>query len=285
MENKRSILITGTSSGIGKECALHLDKMGFKIFAGVRNEKDGLKLKNESSDRLEPIILDVTDKDTIRSAREMISQEKEYPLFALINNAGIGLRGVLEVTHEDELRKLLEVNVIGLHAVTREFLPLLRKIKGRIINIGSENCFRSGASGGSYAASKFAVLAITDSLRLELSSFDMFVSLIAPTSTHSDIWEKMRVYREKLHKEIELELREAYDFFLKSEERINVENIKPIPALEVAQSVMHAVTSKKPQHVYHVGEKAKKIYMFSKISKSIAINHTLRRLTKYMRRK
>jgi len=80
-------------------------------------------------------------------------------------------------------------------------------------------------------------------------------------------------------------LYEVYKFFLKSEERINVENIKPIPALEVAQSVAHAVTSKKPQHVYHVGEKVKQIYMFSNISKSIATNHTLRRLIKYMRRK
>ena len=123
---RKSVLVTGASSGIGKECALHLDKLGFKVFAGVRTEQAKEKLQKGASDKFRPIILDVTKEETIKTALEVISREQEYPLFALVNNAGIGLRGVLEVTPEEELRKILEVNVIGLHAVTKTFLPLFR---------------------------------------------------------------------------------------------------------------------------------------------------------------
>ena len=281
---KKSVLVTGASSGIGKECALHLDKLGFRVFAGVRTEQAKEKLKKEASDKFRPIILDVTKEDTIRSVVEVISKETEYPLFALVNNAGIGLRGVLEVTPEEELRKLLEVNVIGLHAVTKAFLPLLRKSKGRIVNMGSENSFTAGPSGSSYAASKFAVRAISDSLRMELLPFGMSVSLVAPTSTQSDIWEKNKIYRDNLHKSIASELHEVYKFFIKSEEKISVEKIKPIAAEEVAKSVVHALISKKPKYEYPVGKKARKVYRFSKLPKNIAIGHTIRRLTKYMER-
>ncbi len=284
MKSNKSILITGASSGIGKACALHLDKMGFMVFAGIRNEEDGDTLKKQASDRLKPIILDVTKEETIALAVEMISQETEYPLYSLINNAGVGLRGVLEVTPETELRNLLEVNVIGLHAVTRAFLPLLRNNKGRIVNIGSENSFTAGPSGSSYAASKFAVRAISDSLRLELITFGMSVSLIAPTSTHSDIWEKSKAYREKLHKNISLELREVYKFFLKLDEGGTIENIKPISALEVVHSIVHALTSEKPKYEYHVTKKSKKVYKLSKLLKENTTGHSIRRLTKYMKK-
>jgi len=279
---KKSVLVTGASTGIGKECVLYLDKLGFRVFAGVRTEKAKEKLQKETSDICKIVILDVTKEETIKSVVEIISNDKEYPLFALVNNAGVGLRGVLEVTPEEELRKLLDVNVIGLHSVTKAFLPLLRKSKGRIINMGSENSFIAGPSGSSYAASKFAVRAISDSLRLELLPFGMTVSLIAPTSTESSIWEKNKKYSDNLHEKLALELHEVYKFFINSEKKISVDNIKTITANEVAKSVAHALTSKKPKYEYPVGKKAKKVYRFSKLPKSITIGHTIRRLKKYM---
>ena len=282
MVTKKSILVTGASTGIGKECALHLDKLGFRVYAGIRTVQAKEELEKETSKIFRTVILDVTKEATIKLAFETISNDLEYPLFALVNNAGIGLRGVLEVTPEEELRKLLEVNVIGLHAVTKAFLPLLRKSKGRIVNMGSENSFTAGPSGSSYAASKFAVRAISDSLRMELLPLGMSVSLVAPTSTQSDIWEKNKIYRDNLHKSIAYELHEVYKFFIKSEEKISVEKIKPIAAEEVAKSVVHALISEKPKYEYHVGKKAKKVYKFSKLPKNIAIGHTLRRLIKYM---
>jgi short-subunit dehydrogenase len=114
MRNNRSVFITGTSTGIGKACALHLDKMGFMVFAGVRKDKDKDILINEASEKLKPIIIDVVKEDTIVDAVNIISNETEYPLFGLVNNAGIGISGVLEATPVTELRVLWLVRVVVL---------------------------------------------------------------------------------------------------------------------------------------------------------------------------
>lgn len=284
MNTKRSILVTGASSGIGKETALYLDKMGFMVFASVRKDEDKIALEEEGSDRLKAIILDVTCKDTIERAVATISKEKEYPFYGLVNNAGIGLRGVLEATPEEEVRKVFEVNVIGLHAVTRAFLPLLRQHGGRIVNIGSEAGFMAGPSGSSYAASKYAVRAISDSLRLELIPFDIFVSYVAPTSTHSAIWDKNTAYRNQLKESVSTELFEAYKFFFKAGEREVVEFVKPIPTIEVAKDIADALVSSNPKYEYCSGEKAQKAYRMSLLPKGFSTNYMIKRLTKFMKK-
>lgn len=284
MNGKRSILVTGASSGIGKETALYLDKMGFMVFAGVRRDEDKTALEKESSDKFRAIILDVTNKDTINNAVATIEKEKEYPFYGLVNNAGIGLRGVLEVTPEEEVRKLFEVNVIGLHAVTRAFLPLLRHNGGRIINIGSEAGFTAGSNGSAYAASKFAVRAISDSLRLELIPFDIFVSYVAPTSTHSAIWDKNTKYRNELNKRVSPEIFEAYKFFFKAAEREVVECVNPIPTIEVAKDIVDALVSTKPKYEYCSGEKAQQAYRMSLFPKGFLINYMIKRLRKFMKK-
>lgn len=268
MENKLSVLITGASSGIGKACALHLDKIGFKVFAGVRKEKDRDALQEEASQRLKPIILDVVKEDTLTDALKEIAGETGYPLFGLVNNAGIGISGVLEATSTEEFRKMLEVNVLGLHAVTRTFLPLLRKNTGRIINIGSSAGFMATPGGGPYAASKFAVRALTDSLRLELTPLGMSVSLVAPGAVESAIWDKARAYKEELRRNTAPEVKEAYDLFIKAGDKI-VDFIKPIPAVETAKAVEHGLTSKRPKYVYLVGDDAKKARTLSRLPKRL----------------
>jgi NAD(P)-dependent dehydrogenase (short-subunit alcohol dehydrogenase family) len=210
----------------------------------------------------------VTKPDTIQAAIELISHESDYPLFGLVNNAGIGISGVLEATPETEFRKLLDVNVIGLHAVTRACLPLLRKTAGRIINIGSSASFMAGPGASSYSASKFAVRAMSDSLRLEVQPFGMCVSLVAPGAIESDIWEKAKVYKDELRKSIAPELREAYKLFITAGDRM-VDVIQPIPALGVAKAVAHGLTSKKPKFVYLIGNDAKKASTLSKLPKRL----------------
>lgn len=268
MNSRKSVLITGASTGIGKACTLHLDGLGFKVFAGVRQDKDADTLSKEASSILQPVILDVTKPETIKNAAEIISQEQLYPLFGLVNNAGIGISGVLEATPETDLRELLEVNVIGLHAVTRSFLPLLRRNAGRIINMGSGASFLASPGTSSYSASKFAVRAISDSLRLELQPFGMSVSLIAPGVIESDIWNKMRVYKEKLRQSVTQELLDAYNLFVTAGE-VMIDQIKPIPALEVAKAVTHGLTSKKPKYVYFVGKDAQRAHIVSNFPKRL----------------
>ena len=137
MDRNATVFITGASTGIGKTCALYLDKIGFHVFAGVRKNIDGDALKQESSDRLQTIIIDVIDTASIQAAVSEVSRLTKNQLFGLINNAGIAFGGPLEILPIQEIKKLLEVNVIGVLAVTKAFLPLLRQSRGRIINMGS----------------------------------------------------------------------------------------------------------------------------------------------------
>ena len=267
MENNKTIVITGTSTGIGKASALHLDKMGFKVYACVRKQVDGDNLKMEASDRLTPIILDVTDEESINSAANIIEKETDGKLFGLVNNAGVGIGGTLEVTPVKEIRNLMEVNVIGLLAVTKAFIPMLRKSKGRIINIGSTSSLLAFPGASAYSASKFAVRAITDSLRLELKPFGISVILVAPGAVESEIWKKGKVYKNEMRKNVKPEIAQLYTQLIKFGDKLNAE-LKKIPAIEVAKDVAHALTSEKPKLYYFVGKDAKGAAKATKFPKS-----------------
>ena len=132
------------------------------------------------------------------------------------------------------------------------------------MNIGSISSFVASPGAGTYAASKFAVRAISDSLRLELKPFGMFVSLVAPGPVESAIWEKSKAYRKRLRKSIDPELTSAYSFFVNIGDIID-DLINPVPAVEVAKAVAHGLTSKKPKQVYIVGSDAKRTYMLLKL--------------------
>jgi short-subunit dehydrogenase len=281
--NHKAILITGSSTGIGKACALHLDSLGFKVYAGVRKQTDGDKLKEEASDKLTPIILDVTDAVSIANAVSMIEKESEGQLFGLINNAGIGISGVLEVTPIEEIRKLMEVNVIGLLALTQAMIPFLRKGKGRIINLGSSSSFIALPGASVYAASKFAVRAITDSLRLELNHLCISSILIAPGAVESEIWEKRKEYKAELRKRIKPEIAEHYKTLARLGDKIEQE-LKKIPAIEVAKAVENALTSKKPKLYYPVGSDAKGATIFSKFPKKLTDWMILKRINQMVKK-
>jgi short-subunit dehydrogenase len=255
--NNKTIVITGSSTGIGKACALHLDKLGYNIYAGVRKQTDGDRLREEASDRLVPIILDVTDADSITAAVSTIEREAGGNVFGLINNAGIGRSGVLEVTPIDEIRKVMDV-----------MIPMLRKNKGRIINIGSTASFLASPGASAYAASKFAVRAVTDSLRLELQPFGMSVILVAPGAVESEIWEKGTAYKNEMRRSIKPENAQRYATLIKFGENL-IKEIKKIPAKEVAISVAQALASKKPKPYYIVGKDAKAGVKAARLPKSL----------------
>ncbi len=280
--NNKAILITGSSTGIGKACALHLDKLGFKVYAGVRKQTDGDNLKEEASDKLAPIILDVTDAESIEAAVSIIEKETGGEVYALVNNAGIGISGVLEVTPIEEIRKLMEVNVIGLFAVTQAMIPLLRKGKGRIINIGSSSSLMAFPGGSVYCASKFAVRAITDSLRLELKHFGISTIMVAPGAVESEIWEKRKEYKTELRKRVKPEIAEHYKALARFGDKIE-QVIKKIPASEVAKAVTDALTSAKPKYYYYVGSDAKGAAKAAKLPKKLLdwmIKKRINQLTK-----
>src|SRR5213594_887641 len=157
------VVVTGASSGIGEAIARDLAGRGFSVFGTVRRPEDGRML---SAAGVTPVQMDVTDDDSIVRGREEIERALAGErLEALVNNAGILATGPLELLKLDELRNVLAVNVVGVVAVTQAFLPLLKAARGRIVNVSSVAGRSAMPFMGPYAASKFALEAISDSFR------------------------------------------------------------------------------------------------------------------------
>jgi NAD(P)-dependent dehydrogenase (short-subunit alcohol dehydrogenase family) len=182
------VVVTGASTGIGRETVRRLHATGFDVFGSVRRTDDAAALRSEG---VTPLMLDVTDVATIATARrDVLASLAERPLVGLVNNAGIPAAGPIELLALDQLRRVLEVNVVGAVAVTQAFLPELRRSQGRIVNISSVSGRIAVPFIGAYAASKFALEAISDSLRRELLPSGVKVIVLEPGSVRTPIWEK-----------------------------------------------------------------------------------------------
>jgi NAD(P)-dependent dehydrogenase (short-subunit alcohol dehydrogenase family) len=254
-----AIVITGASTGIGRACALHLDDEGHQVFAGVRKDADGESLASKASSRLVPIIIDVTDEGSIAAAAKLVDDAVgSGGLQGLVNNAGIAVSGPLEYLPVDDLRKQLEVNVIGQIAVTQAFLPLIRRGRGRIVNIGSvAGRAPSAPLIGPYAASKMAMEALTDSLRLELARWDIHVSIVEPGSIATPIWDKSGPDFDRLTNAMSDEGKSRYGKIIETGRKIAAaQNRRGIPPEKVAKVVEHALTSSRPRTRYLVGRDA-----------------------------
>jgi NAD(P)-dependent dehydrogenase (short-subunit alcohol dehydrogenase family) len=253
------VVVTGASSGIGEASVLYLEQLGFQVFAGVRNEADAERLRSESTGNLTPISIDVTDQDSIRAAASQVTDAVgEDGLAGLVNNAGVAISGPLEFIPIDELRRQLEINLIGQVAVTQAFLALLRKRRGRIVNVSSIGGRIALPFAGPYAASKFGIEAISDSLRRELRPWGIEVSVIEPGSVATRIWEKGTAKARELSEDLPAEGRELYGGAIALMQKAAADTAaRGIPPEEVAKDVAHALTSGKPKTRYLVGRDAK----------------------------
>jgi len=186
-----NVLITGASSGIGAATALTLDRRGLRVFAGVEHDTDGEAALAGASSNLRRITLDVASDASIDAAFATIAGELgSAGLDAVVNNAGIGVPGPLELLPLDELRRQLEVNVVGQVAVTQAALPSIRSAGGRVVFVGSVGGVLASQFAGAYHASKFAIEAIADVWRQELDPEGIPVVLIEPSAISTPIWEK-----------------------------------------------------------------------------------------------
>lgn len=190
MRPRSSILITGASSGIGQALALHFAQQGHLVLAGVRRREDADELVSRSQGRVTPIRLDVTSADSIQAALAQIGEQTDAHLDVLINNAGLAFSGALEQTPQEELTRLMNVNVMGTFAVTRACLPLLRQAQGHIVNISSISGLFAAPGLTAYVASKHAVEGMTAALRMELAPLGVKVCSIAPGKIDTPIWGK-----------------------------------------------------------------------------------------------
>jgi NAD(P)-dependent dehydrogenase (short-subunit alcohol dehydrogenase family) len=251
------VVITGASTGIGEATALKLDESGFRVFAGVRKEEDGERLRAKGSDRLRVLHpFDVTEPDQIEAARRTVETELAgEPLRGIVNNAGIGSGGPLEAIDLDEFRKSLEVNTVGALAVTQAFLPLLRKSGGRIVNMSSIGGRVAQPFAGPYITSKFALEGMNDVLRRELIEWDVDVIAIEPGTIATPIWEKSSEQAEEALAELTAEQRELYGKRMKKMAQVlERQNKRGAPPSKVADAVEQALTSKRPRTRYLIGD-------------------------------
>lgn len=254
--NGRVFVITGASTGIGAACALRLDARGYRVFAGVRGEADGARLEGMASSRLRRLMLDVTVEDSVASAAQSVADVVgEEGIQGLVNNAGIVLVGPMECLPVNELRRQFETNVVGPIAVTQRFLPLLRKGAGRVVNMGSITGRIAPPFLGPYGASKHALRALTDVLRMELRPWGIEVSLVEPGAVRTPIWEKSRDSAEALLAHYPEDTQRLYDGALDALRSVGMARISRmgIPAEKVAAVVERALVASRPKARYLVG--------------------------------
>lgn len=193
----KNVVITGASTGIGYATTVSLVKRGYRVFGSVRKKSDAERLQDELGQNFEPLLFDVTDNKQIQAeAARLTSKIGQQGLTGLINNAGIAVAGPIMHLSLEELRHQMNVNVIGLVATTQAFLPLLgaqknySKNPGRILNVSSVAGKIATPFMGAYCASKHAVEAISDSLRIEMQLYDIPVIVIGPGVVKTPIWQK-----------------------------------------------------------------------------------------------
>ncbi len=276
------MLVTGTSTGIGRTTALHLDRLGFSVFASVRNERDAQALCSEASEKLTPLLMDVTDHSSIDRAKEQMSQVVgDAGLAGLVNNAGVGFVSPLEFIPLDELRWMFEVNVFGLMAVTQAFLPLLRQGRGRIVNISSTASLFVAPFHGPYSASKLAVNGLSNALRLELKPHGVQVSLVVCGSIQTPIWDKGDLLSDRISKTFPPQAMELYgEPYRRLRAYFSRIGKAGVPPEAASQTIVHALTARRAKNTYYVGPDANfyKIadkFLFGRLRDWVVLNSTL----------
>jgi NAD(P)-dependent dehydrogenase (short-subunit alcohol dehydrogenase family) len=263
----RAVLVTGSSTGIGRATALLLDKIGYHVFASVRRKQDGDRLRKAATGKLTPVLLDVTDDASIARAREEIAGVVGgHGLWGLVNNAGISFRAPLEFSPMPEFRRLYDSNVFGLFAVTQAFLPLIRRARGRIVNVGSVTSLMVTPYHGIYSSAKMAVNGLTDALRLEVRPFGVRVSLMIYGGVQTAIWDRTAKLTEDVTDHFPPEFielyaarqRKALEFFFAKRRR----GLLPEAA---ARPIIHAITARSPRRTYFVGFDAKYYHLLNRV--------------------
>jgi NAD(P)-dependent dehydrogenase (short-subunit alcohol dehydrogenase family) len=251
----RNVLITGASTGIGAACTRMLAGRGWRVFAGVRRASDGEALMQGAEGRIHPVILDVTNREQIKTVvQEVTALCGEAGLYGVVNNAGIALAGPLEFMPLEAFERQFEINVLGLVAVTQAVMPAIRAARGRIVLMGSNSGFMCEPFLAGYGATKHALEAIADSLRIELRPWGIGVALIEPGAIKTPIWNKSREAAEQLFTGLPPQCEELYAAPIAALRKM-VEKIpaSAIPPERVAQAVVHALESRRPRTRYPVG--------------------------------
>jgi len=245
----KSVVVTGASSGIGLASALRLANAGWRVYGGARTEEAAAALRERG---FEPLLLDVTDAGQIAAAATAVGSE----LHGIVDNAGIAIAAPLELVPLEELRRQLEVNVVGQVAVLQAFLPALRAGRGRVVLMGSVGGRSALPFLGPYAASKHALEAFADVLRIELAPWGMTVSIVEPASVKTAIWTKGAEQADAMREGLAADAAELYAARIAKFREVALKRGPGIDADVVARTVEHALTASRPKARYLVGRDA-----------------------------
>ena len=256
-----SVIVTGSGTGLGRATSLYLAKKGFLVYATVptQSEVDEMEAiaQKEGTFNLRVLPLDITDPQSIASTLEDIQAESGPP-FALINNAGIGLRGFFEDLEEQEIRRLFDVNIFGTMAVTRAVLPLMRQARrGRIVLITSIGGRISSLALSSYCATKFAQEGFGEALYQELRPLGIHVTLVEPAITKTERWDIHRgIAKGALNPQSPY-----YEWFQRLESLADrLVETTPTQPEHIARTIHRALTADRPRLRYMVGRRARIVY-------------------------
>lgn len=279
--NQRSVLITGCSSGIGKAAAEFLKNKGWYVFATARKVKDIESLKTAG---FESCALDLDNSNSIENAVNYVLSKTSGTLDALVNNAGYGLTSAIEDLTRDELRAQFESNVFGLQELTNKLIPVFRKQgHGRIVNISSIVGKFALPYVGAYSASKFALEALSDALRLELADTNISVSIIEPGPIKSKFSENAYKIFENLKNKDKSPHSKVYKI-IQQQRQDKAKQGNKYPAKDVVKRIQHAIESKRPKARYLVTPQSYFLYTCIKILPGFFINFVAKQhLKKYKR--
>jgi len=267
---KKSVLITGASTGMGLADTILFAQNGYQVFATYRNAKDGEKLKQIKN--VHPIKMDVTNIDDIQNAFQQVSNILAHDgLYAIINNAGIGYTAPFEFAEEEQARQVMEVNLMAPFKITQTFIPLLKKhntkntVKARVINIASWAGYMGQPFIPFYNASKAALIGLSESMFYDLGLLDIHVVLASPGVTKTPMlkkfdYEPTNPIKLSTDGAVNLEkfTKESYEFYKPYFDHLktmgdNFGNSKFFPTPEaLAVKLLKIVESKKPNFKYNL---------------------------------
>jgi NAD(P)-dependent dehydrogenase (short-subunit alcohol dehydrogenase family) len=267
-----SVLVTGAARGIGRATALRLAGAGWDVVAGVRRAEDGEAL----GPAVTPVTLDITDAGQVAALREALPQR----LDAVVNNAGIVVGGPVEAVPLDDLRRQLEVNLIGQVAVTQAVMPRLRESRGRAVFVSSLSGRVATPMTGPYNASKFALEGLVDALRMEVRPWGVGVVLIEPAQTDTDMWREANSSLDESVAALAPEHRELYAKHIDGWRGSIPRSQKMASSVDgVAETIERALTAKRPRARYVVGLGPRVQGVMASVTPTVAMDAVLRAAT------
>lgn len=254
-DGTRAVLVTGAAQGIGEATVRRLAARGFRVYAGVRSQEDEQRLVGAPGTGIIPVRLDVRNPSSIDAAVAALAVDGPFRFLGLVNNAAVSTPCPLELLPSDELRALFDVNVFGTVALTRRLLPHLRSAtRGHIVNVSSINGRLAQPFIGGYSATKFAMEAVSDTLRRELRPWRIAVTVVQPGAVATSIFRTARARGRALAARIPHEQRNLYPDVMRALlERPGHPPRHAIPPDRVAKVIVRALTQRRVRTRYRVG--------------------------------